>query len=163
MLRGHRLVVNVAGLFLVTSLLRLALILPLVDDDALNILRIDERLQEPLAVGDGNEPLERLRFAQFLDRFKKQQCPAPPSVQRRGLRLSLVCVVSLPNIRLVERLRLCLWRHRCVALLRGCLLMERLQGPVPLGYRPSRRLMQLLRAAQVELNLRHAVLFISHL
>ena len=64
------LVVDVAGLFLVAPLLRLALILPLVDDDALNVLCIDQGLQEPLAVADGDEPLECLRLPKPLDRFQ---------------------------------------------------------------------------------------------
>lgn len=70
LLHAQCLVVDIAGLLLVAPLLRLALILPLVDDDALNVLCIDQGLQEPLAVADGDEPLECLRLPQPLDRFQ---------------------------------------------------------------------------------------------
>lgn len=70
LLRSHGLVFNITGLLLVAPLLWLALILPLIDDNSLNVFRVDERLQEPLAIADGDKPFERLRLPQLLDPIK---------------------------------------------------------------------------------------------
>lgn len=86
---GQSLVVDVAGLLVVASLLWLTLILPLVDDNALNILRIDKRLQEPLAVGDGDETLEKRRLAKLLDRLQQTVGSLPPGDQGFSLRLCM--------------------------------------------------------------------------